>query len=261
MTFDTHLLGFGMSEKSITSMENGISHEEWETDFRGERKSWLRAKHLLWFLIALGATTLIFVPFVKTQGRIMDMSHSLSNGRAVFACMMDFENDFGHFPDDISASSSAKMKIFRGEFSNDYLGQLIAGGYLRSEEIFCVSAKAFPRQQPDDVISPPDRILEKNECGFAYVMREVQAMRQGLSSSDPRYLPLLVTPLVNRWGSFERTSFQHCGGMICIDGTAKAEHLRRSDNKIVLKNGLTLFDTGSGTVWGNVKPVVLLPER
>lgn len=250
-----------MERAGDEKMANASQHARWDMNLPQERKPMFRMKHVLWCVIFLGGAALIIVPLVKTQGRIADTTYSLSNGRAVHFCMMDFENDFGHFPDDRSAGSRAELQNFRGEFSNDYLGQLMAGGYLRCEEVFSVSAGAFPRQQPDEVISPPERILEKNECGFSYVMQDVRGQRHGLSSSDPGFLPLLVAPLVNRWGSFERSSFHHCGGVISIDGSGRAERLRDSDNKIVMKNGLTLFDAGPGSLWGEKNPVVLLPER
>lgn len=150
---------------------------------------------------------------------------------------------------------------FTGSNSNDYLGQLIAGGYTKSEEIFYAMDKRYSRRIPDDVISPSSQILEKNECGFSYVMVEEKGKRRGLSTKDNGGIPILVAPLVNEWGSCEKSTYDNRGIYLRVDGSARSERLRSSDQKIQIGGGMTLFDKGTSTVWGSLNPVVLLPER
>jgi hypothetical protein len=72
----------------------------------------------------------------------------------------------------------------------------------------------------------------------------------------------LAAPLVNEWGSFEKKSYKGKGVYLRVDGSARSERLRAADQKIELSpSRQTLFDSGPGTIWGNLKPVVLLPER
>lgn len=186
---------------------------------------------------------------------------AISNAKQVYLVLMDFEADYGYFPDDHTALKDPAMFGFTGSFSNEYLGQLIAGGYTRSEEIFYALDKRHRARKPDDVIAPVSRILEKNECGFSYVMVEENGKRRGLTTKDNGGIPILAAPLVNQAGSFEKSSFDNQGVYIRVDGAARSERLRRSDQKIKLPGGMTLFDTGPASYWGSLKPVVMLPER
>ena len=188
----------------------------------------------------------------------MDMVQAISNSKQIYLVLMDFESDMGKFPDDETAAK-AELHAFRGPHSNDYLGQLIAGGYTKTEQIFYAYDKRYPRK-PDDLISPPEQILQKGECGFGYVMIEEKGKERGLSSKDNGGLPLVVAPIVNSLGVFEMKSYAGRGVYLRVDGSARNERLD-SNNKVRV-GPLTLFDTGTGTVWGTeLKPVILLPER
>lgn len=96
----------------------------------------------------------------------MDMTHAISNAKQVYLVLSDFEADYGFFPDYQTALKDPAISGFTGRFSNDYLGQLIAGGYTRSEEIFYALDKRYSARKPDDVISPVSRILEKTNAAF-----------------------------------------------------------------------------------------------
>ena len=197
-------------------------------------------------------------PSIWNCTKKMDMVQAISNSKQIYLVLMDFESDMGKFPDDETAAK-AELHAFRGPHSNDYLGQLIAGGYTKTEQIFYAYDKRYPRK-PDDLISPPEQILQKGECGFGYVMIEEKGKERGLSSKDNGGLPLVVAPIVNSLGVFEMKSYAGRGVYLRVDGSARNERLD-SNNKVRV-GPLTLFDTGTGTVWGaELKPVILLPER
>jgi hypothetical protein len=212
---------------------------------------------LLIVLLMLGAEKII----LSGSNRKMDLTVALSNAKQVHMSLLAFEADYGVFPDDATAASTAKLREFQGQYSNDYLGQLVAGGYAVTEEVFYAHEYGKKRALADDVTDPPSRILEKNECGFSYVLVEDQGKRRGLRLTDRGDLPVLAAPLVNQWGSFEKQSYNGRGAIIRLDGSARVEPLRRSDQKVLTKEGGTLFDSGPGTSWNALKPVVLLPER
>ncbi len=213
-----------------------------------------------WFFAILIITGLILMAPSICRHKRLRGTQALSNSKQVYLVLLDFESDYGYFPDDASASSDPSLSRFRGSHSNDYLGQLIEGGYTKSEEIFYAYDKRY-NQRPDDVISPSTLILEKNECGFSYVMVEENGKIRGMRTNDPSDLPILLAPLVNEWGSFEKNSYEKRGVYLRVDGTARLEPLRSSDQKIKLSSGKTLFESGAGTMWGHLKPVVLLPDR
>ncbi len=193
--------------------------------------------------------------------RKTDMTHAISNAKYVHSIMLEFEADYGHFPDDVSATQNSTLNGFVGNYSNDYFGQLIAGGYITTEESFYAKDKRYRKGVGDNVIAPDSKILEKHECGLSYVMVEENGKRRGLSSKDHSHIPVLVSPLANQWGSCEKISYNMRGVYIRVDGSARSQRLRETDQKIQIGRGKTLFDTGPDTVWGDLKPVILLPER
>ena len=188
------------------------------------------------------------------------MTQAVSNAKQIYLLMKDFEADFGTFPCDHSATLRPALADFHGSYSNDYLGQLIAGGYTENEYIFYAYRKGSS-WKPDDVISPPSKILEKNDgCGFAYTMVKELNVTRALRTSDNRRLPLLSAVVLDATGSFDQSFHDGKGCYICVDGSAHSEKIRRSDNKLLIGGGKTLFETGSLTVWSNLYPVILLPE-
>ena len=190
----------------------------------------------------------------------MPSRQTIHNARQLYLVLMDFEADYGTFPDDASAAKNPSLNRFTGDYSNDYLSQLIAGGYTKDEAIFHASDSRY-ENGPDDQISPPSRILEKNECGFAYVLVEEKGKRRGLNSEDHGGFPILAAPLVNESGVFEKNSYDKHGVYLRVDGSVRSERLRSSDQKIKLPTGETLFDVLPGSMWGGLKPIVLLPDQ
>jgi hypothetical protein len=235
-----------------------------------EQKARHKALHR-WFLIkcAIGLALFVLVigilsqPVILKSVKKMDMTQAISNSKQIYLLMMDFESDCGFFPDDDTEADVEFLHGFRGQHSNDYLGQLIAGGYTKSEEIFYAFDKRYSAK-PDDVISPREKILQKGECGFGYVRAEEKIkgknLVRGLSTSDKGGLPILIAPIVDVDGRVEPRSYKERGVYLRVDGSARSERLD-SYNKIRV-GPRTLFDTGEGTVWGTeLKPVILLPER
>lgn len=248
-------------EENVFTEEDVMRHVEEQKCLRRETDRSFVYKCIAWLLIILFVCAVVSgINFTPRRPGRSEMMRSISNSKQVYLALMDFEADFGYFPDDASAASKPELNHFRGSHSNDYLGQLIADGYISHEDTFYAKDLRYP-QKPDDVIAPSSRILEKNECGFSYVMVEDNGKIRGLNTKDNVGIPILVAPLVNQWGSCEESSYDNRGVYLRVDGSARSDRLRSSDQRIQIGGGMTLFDTGSGTVWGKLKPVLLLPER
>ncbi len=211
------------------------------------------------FLLILIAA--FFTPFVLKSPKKPNMTQAVSNSKQIYLVLLDFEQDYGTFPDDKTAKLATKLSDFHGAYSNDYLGQLIAGGYTTSEAIFYAYRKDSS-SKPDDDISPPSNILEKGECGFSYTMVKDAGVIRGLSTSDNGGIAVLSAILKDDKGSFDPTAYDDNRGVyLRVDGSARQERIHVSDNKVHISGGKTLFETGSQTVWGNLDPIILLPER
>lgn len=250
-------------ENAIYTEEDVMRHVEQQEQLSKAAHRSFVYKCIAWFFIIVFLTYMVptMIDQYRRGSHRRDLVNAISNAKQIYLALSDFEADHGFFPDDQTATHASNLKPFTGSFSNDYLGQLIAGGYTRNEDIFMAPNRHYKSLRTDTVISPPGHILEKNECGFSYVMVEDKGKRRGLNSKDNGAIPILAAPMLNPWGTCDAATFNNRGVYLRVDGSARSERLRSSDGKINLPGGMTLFDTGSSTAWGSLKAVVLLPER
>ncbi|MFM2170860.1 MAG: hypothetical protein RI957_1089 [Verrucomicrobiota bacterium] len=213
-------------ETSQFCEEDVMRHVEQEETVRRQTDWYFLLKFVLVFLFVLAVLAFFMTPSILRAPKKLEMTQAISNSKQVYLVLLDFEADHGKFPDDSTATKHAKLHGFHGACSNRYLGQLIAGGYTKSEEIFYAFDKRYGKRRADDVISPMTRILEKGECGFSYVMVEEMAARRGLSTQDNGGIPVLVAPLLNEWGSCEKKSYDGRGVYLRVDGSARSERLK-----------------------------------
>lgn len=173
---------------------------------------------------ALGVLIVLVVPYAIKLKKRMEMHQAQSCTKSIYLCMIDFENDMASFPDDRTAREQPELVSFTGTSSNRYLGQLIAGGYLKSEFIF--SIKSSMGTEADEVISPPSEILKKGENGWAYVMMmngSSNSLIEGLSTDDYGQLPLLVAPLQDATGTINPKPFSKRVIVLRLDGSSRNE--------------------------------------
>ncbi|MFY7816812.1 MAG: prepilin-type N-terminal cleavage/methylation domain-containing protein [Akkermansiaceae bacterium] len=219
-------------------------------------------------IVALAA---LATPAILRQRKKMDMTQAISNSKQIYLVLQDFEQDFGNFPDTNTATQSQDLQQFSGNFANQLLGQLIAGGYTRSEEIFFAKGgNPAGNKKPDDVINPVASILQQGECGFAYVLvtggSSSSGTARGLSTSDNGGIPILCAPVKTGGNDavFNADPYDNRGVYLRVDGSARSERLNSNDNRVRLGGGNTLFGAGVGTVWGQgasaLQPNVLLPQ-
>jgi len=166
-----------------------------------------------------------------------------NNAKQLFLLLFEFDQDFGEFPSDKTAVGD--LAAYKGEHANDYLGQLIAGGYTKSEEIFYVKGGAATVKKPDNDISTKDKTLEAGECGFAYY--------KGQSTAANGKLPLLMTPMMGQGFTFDPKPFKGIAIVLHLDGSI-ARYAIDEQGDAVLKNGQKLFAGGAGTAWGAKGP-------
>jgi len=219
-------------------------------------------------IVALAA---LATPAILKQRKKVDKVQAISNAKQVYLLMMDFESDFGSFPDSKTAEASNNAKSFNGNTANSLLGQLIAEGFTTSEEIFYAKGgNAASNKKPDNVVSPEAQILKAGECGFAYTLvtggTSSTTTARGLSTSDNGGIPILTTPVTTGGAEaiFNPSPFDNRGVYLRVDGSAREERINPNDNKVKIGGGKTLFQSGEGTVWGEgdtkLNPQILLPQ-
>ncbi len=179
-----------------------------------------------------------------------DAISAASNAKQLYLLLAEFDQDYGQFPGDSTAKKhvpagggrSVDLTPFKGKYSNDYLAQLIAGGYVASEEIFVAPWEKDPSRKADNVISPRGEILKAGECGFSYVKN------QSLSDNPGR--PVLLATMSGNGEQFDPRVYGGKAVVLRIDGSVRQFRLSKKDNRAILTGGKTLFETGPDTVWG-----------
>jgi len=163
-------------------------------------------------------------------------SGSINNLRNLGIFLFEFEDEFGSFPSPTTAAELAaknNLPPLPTTTSNDLLTQLFVAELLESEEIFFSHHPKLPTRKPDNVITPPSRILEPGECGFSYVV--------GLSTASNGNAPILLAPMIPGTTTFDRRAYNGRAVALRVDQSVKQYPLDKS-GRVILPNGLDLFD-------------------
>lgn len=208
-----------------------------------------------WGMLVLGVLTVLVLlvtatPVVMKANKKADMTCATSNAKQVFYLMIEFDGDYQQFPSDATAilhtgskgEPNVDLSSFKGKYSNDYMGQFIAAGYTKSEQIFVAPWEKDPSRKADDIISSRELILQGGECGFSYVKNQ--------STSEKSGRPLLVAPMKGEGFKFDPRIYGCKAVVLRIDGAVKQLLIDRERHLAKIGGGKTLFQTGPDTVWG-----------
>lgn len=194
---------------------------------------------LLVVIAIIAALAAMAMPVVMKQRKKADAQTAVSNGRQIHMLLMEFGDDYGEFPSDETATGD--LSGYSGSYSNDYLAQLLEGGYVDSEEIFYAKGGASTDKKPDNVMGNKSDQLTAGECGFAYL--------KGQSSSDRSGRPVLMAPMSDNGQEFKPDPYGNKAVVIRLDGSTKQFPINKKTKKAKIPGGKTLFQTGSDTVW------------
>lgn len=216
---------------------------------------------LLVVIVIIAALAGLSAPMILRQQKAAARTEAASNARQVGLALLEFDQEFGSFPDDdtaeLVADSTGTDLTLNGNTSNDYLRQLIAYG-IQSEDIFFT--KTSYTREPDNVITTGNA-LEAGEVGFGYVMLN-QGVAQNTAGNPGR--PVLVAPLLDastNW-KFDRDPFGGKAVYLKLDNSVEQPLIRERDNAVTVGGGRTLDQTGNDTVWGTgSNPTLVAPEK
>lgn len=221
------------------------------------------------------------VPVIIAQKRKGDRSEATANIKQVGMAMFSFDQDYGTYPGDLTAtgqkvidnnpsdaSNAASNITLSYTTSNGLFCQLIRAGFIDSEKSFY--AKSNFTKKPDNNLSGTNA-LSAGECGFSYIVNNTVA--QPLSSSGNSGQPLLIAAAykasgsggsVDSTGKFDPDVYDKKAVVFRIDNSATAETVRTSDKYVIVSSGTgvvkTLLDNGTDTVWGtDINPKLIPP--
>ncbi|BDS08062.1 hypothetical protein NT6N_31020 [Oceaniferula spumae] len=178
---------------------------------------------------------------LQKRRRKADMIQAMNNSKQLFLLMVEFDDDYGSFPSDTTADSDKDLKGYKGKYSNDYLGQFFAGGYVQSEEIFFAKGGSTTDKKPDNDFTTKAKTLEAGECGFAYI--------KGQSTSDRFGRALLCAPMIGKGLKFDPRPYNGRAIVLRIDGSVTTYPIDKNGDAI-LPSGKKLFDGGKDSPWG-----------
>lgn len=200
-------------------------------------------------------------PAILKQIKEAHLVQATSNARQVYTLMMQFGQDWDTFPDKATAGRIKEYVDktngptgFEDKDSNSQFRQLIAAGYVKSEDIFFT--KGAKTKKPDNSMKG-SLGLEAGEVGFSYVLIADKA----LSSSGNAGTPVLLTPMKateENKGMFDTEIFNQKAVVLRLDGSAVSERLT-SEGEVIVGGGKKLLEPGDGTVWAET-PTVYGPK-
>ncbi|WP_367871712.1 hypothetical protein [Luteolibacter sp. Populi] len=208
----------------------------------------------IWWLggISIGFCLLVIgVPLVLRQRSNADMSEAMGNMRSVGMMLLEFDNEYGEFPNATTAADVKKATattLTLGTWSSNQLfRQLLAGGGGKSEKPFWAKTAISPRK-PDDIFNTDATALAPGECGFAYIV--------GQNTFDLE-TPLLVAPLLPGKLAFDPKPFKGMAVVLQIDNSVRSYPIDKHGR--VILNGLNLFDPRQ-PFWKGKTPDIKWPE-
>jgi hypothetical protein len=207
---------------------------------------------ILWIggsCFAFSVIAILSSPVVLRSGRKSDLTEALHNVRSLHLALLDFDNDYGAFPDgstipEVKAATGTTLAL-GSSTSNELFRQLIASG-TRSESIFWAKSAGTPRK-PNNLLGADT--LKKGECAFTYIA--------GLSSSSDPNAPVAMVPVIPGTWKFDPKPFKGKAVVLRCDGSAKAEPIDKHGH--VMIGGLNLFDPRQ-PYWRGKAPDIKWPE-
>jgi len=189
-----------------------------------------------------------------------DQMVAINNGKQMMQSMMEFNNEYGGFPDKETAKAVTERTgttlSLSGDTANDYFRQLIAAKVVKAEDPFYAKT-SNSKKAPDNKMNGTE-CLKAGEVGYAYMMNGTAA----LGNDDPNRM-IAVAPLLNNSskGEFDADPLDGKAVMVYLDASVKLLDIRE-DKKVSVGAGKTLLDTGENTIWGaDIKPVIKPPKK
>ncbi len=183
----------------------------------------------------------------KKQG----MTTAISNLGQLYYPLMDFNAEYGSFPNDETATL-VKQKHptninLSGTSSNALFRQLFAAKLVDSEQIFY--AKFDGAEKPDGDIRP-GHLLEKGEVAFAYVAN--------ISIDDNSALPIAFAPIIPGTKKFDPKPFDGKAVVLRLDKSVSVLNIN-SNGEALLGGRQKLLDPNN-ELWNGKIPDIRYPE-
>ena len=228
---------------------------------------------LLVVIVIIAAHAGLTATMVIRQRKKADQTEAVSNARQVGLAMMEFETEYGSYPqgdlgkeiNDRTGGSLAPTTISK---SNDAFRQLIAAEIAPTEVMFYCKT-GYSTKKPDNVSNTAQNALSKGEVGFGYIMNQEEAFT---AAGNPGRV-LIAAPLDYSGGSitaekFDREAYDAKAVVLKMDNSVVSLAINK-DGKAILSTGgssgtttkFLLDGNSDDTVWGKSSPTMKVPDK
>lgn len=207
---------------------------------------------LLVVIVIIAALAGLTAPMVIRQRKKADQTEAVNNARQIGIGLMEFENDYGTFPDDTTATAvkdATDTALVSGTKSNDRFRQLIRAGIAQSETMFY--AKTAYTKKPDGILTTDIQALAAGEVGYGILMDGVK----GLSAAGNPSRPIIAAPFkLAMDGTFDSELYDSKAVFLRLDNSVTSLPIVSATGNVKI-NGKTVTETGTDTVWGTTTVV------
>jgi prepilin-type N-terminal cleavage/methylation domain-containing protein len=214
---------------------------------------------LLVVIVIIAALAGLTAPMVIRQRKKADQTEAVNNARQIGMALFEFENEYGTFPDDDTATAvkdATDTTLVSGALANDRFRQLIRAGIAQSEAMFY--AKTAFTQKPDGILDQDTKALSKGEVGFGILMDATK----GLSAAGNPSRPIIAAPFkVAMDGTFDSDFYDGKAVILKLDNSVTSLPIVKTTGNVKI-NGKIMTETGADTVWGvtTVVPTWAYPQ-
>jgi len=202
---------------------------------------------LLVVIVIIAALAGLTAPMVIRQRKKADQTEAVNNARQIGIALMEFENEYGTFPDDTTATAvkdATDTALVSGTKSNDRFRQLIRAGIAQAESMFY--AKTAYTKKPDGILTTDIQALAAGEVGFGILMDGVK----GLSAAGNPSRPIVAAPFkLAMDGTFDSDYYDSKAVVLRLDNSVTSLPIVSTTGNVKI-NGKTMTETGTDTVWG-----------
>jgi prepilin-type N-terminal cleavage/methylation domain-containing protein len=200
----------------------------------------------------------IATPLILKAQKAGDRTKALANSKSLVGGLLIFKGDKGAYPCDATREileSDGVDFLPPGKDANAYLAQLVATNTIDSEKSFFAPG-VLGAKEGDDIKGTSDKLLERGENCFAYIMAEDGAPLTDTSS----FTPLVMAPIKagGENPTFDPGPYGDKFVYGLVDGSSVAGDIGE-DNRAKSKGRESFFQTGRDSLFGSDKPVVKLP--
>ena len=190
-------------------------------------------------------------PMVIRSARKSVQTQATSNLRQIGLALVEFENEYGAYPSDITRDLVNKKHPghglnLSGKSSNALFRQLFAAKFTQSEAMFYAEVKGT--REPDCLISPGEA-LKKGEVGFGYIA--------GLSNKGHPARPIAFCPIIPGTDRFDPKPFDGNAVILRMDNSVIS--LKIDKHGHVLAGGMNML-SAAHPIWGGEKIDIRYPE-